>query len=131
MRIEPALHGVRVLAYDGTAPFYLQSADALIEPQHIWYRDCFFKAEHDRGLDDREDHLFAAQFSAELEPGKSITLVFTTEENTLLDGDSALSEQMAHEAGVLETFLDSSLAPLRILPPLGCNSLFSLPINLS
>ncbi len=108
MRIEPALHGVRVLAYDGTAPFYLQSADALIEPQHIWYRDCFFKAEHDRGLDDREDHLFAAQFSAELEPGKSITLVFTTEENTLLDGDSALSEQMAHEAGVLETFLDSS-----------------------
>ncbi len=108
MRIEPALHGVRVLAYDGTAPFYLQSADALIEPQHIWYRDCFFKAEHDRGLDDREDHLFAAQFSAELEPGKSLTLVFTTEENTLLDGDSALSEQMAHEAGVLETFLDSS-----------------------
>jgi len=110
MRIEPAQHGVRILPYDGAVPFYLQCVDALVEPQHIWYRDCFFKVEHDRGLDDREDHLFAAQFSAELKSGDSVTLVFSTEENTLLDGASALSEQLAHEAGVLETFLDSSPA---------------------
>jgi len=107
MRIEPSQHGVRIQAYDGAVPFYLQSADALVAPQHVWYRDCFFKAERDRGLDDREDHLFAAQFSAELKPGDSITLVFSTEESTLLDGASALSEQTAHEASVLDTFLGS------------------------
>src|SRR5262249_396869 len=60
--------------------------------------------ESNRGLGDREDHLFAAQFNASLELGNSLTLVFTTEEDALLDGDSALSEQTAHESGVLETF---------------------------
>ncbi|HLK04385.1 MAG TPA: amylo-alpha-1,6-glucosidase [Candidatus Acidoferrum sp.] len=104
MRIEPALHGLRVIAYDGAVPFYLQSMEAFVEPQHVWYRDCFWRAERDRGLEDREDHLFAARFTATLEPGQSATIVFTTEENTLLDGASAFSEQIAHDAGVLDTF---------------------------
>jgi predicted glycogen debranching enzyme len=110
MRIEPVNHGVGVLAYNGATPFYLLSADALAEPQHTWYRDCFFQAERDRGLEDREDHLFAAQFRATLEPGKPITLVFTTDGETLLDGNSALSEQHAHDAGLLEAFAHSPLA---------------------
>ena len=107
MQIDPAQHGVRVGAYDGAASFYLQSLEAAIEPQHTWYRDCFWRAERDRGLEDREDHLFAAQFSELLEPGQSITIVFTTEEATLLDGASALSEQVAHDSGILETFAES------------------------
>jgi predicted glycogen debranching enzyme len=107
MQIDPARHGLRILAYSGATPFYVQSLDAFVQPQHTWYRDCFFRAERDRGLDDREDHLFAAQFMGTLEPGKSLTLVFTADENTLLDGASALSEQAAHNSGVLETFLDS------------------------
>lgn len=108
MRIDRIPEGVRVIAYDGAVPFYMKSTDAAAEPQHIWYRDCLLKAEHDRGLDDREDHLFAAQFSASLKPGKSLTLVFTTEEDTLLDGASAFSEQTAHDSGLLETFEKSS-----------------------
>lgn len=107
MRIEPISQGVRVTAYDGAVPFYIKCTDAAAESQHVWYRDCFFKAERDRGLDDHEDHLFAAQFAASLEPGKSLTLVFTTGENTLLDGASALSEQSAHDSGLLEVFLNS------------------------
>ncbi|HWZ98595.1 MAG TPA: amylo-alpha-1,6-glucosidase [Candidatus Dormibacteraeota bacterium] len=107
MQIVAAPHGVGILAFDGATPFYLQSIEAALEPQHTWYRDCFFRAEHDRGLDDREDHLFAAQFAASLEPGKSLTLVFTTEENTLLDGSSALAEQTAYESGLLENFSNS------------------------
>ncbi len=116
MQIDPARHGVRILAYDGAVPFYLQSVDAFVEPQHIWYRDCFLRAERARGLDDREDHLFAAQFTAMLEPGKSLTLVFSTEESTLLDGASALSVQVAHNSSVLETFLD--LFPITAKDPL-------------
>jgi len=108
MRIDTIPQGVRVAAYDGAVPFYMKCTDAATEPQHIWYRDCFFRIERDRGLDDHEDHLFAAQFGALLEPGKSLTLVFTTEENTLLDGASALSEQTAHDSGLLETFEESS-----------------------
>ncbi len=107
MRIEPAGHGLRVVAYDGAVPFYLQSLDATVEPQHIWYRDCFWPIERDRGLEDHEDHLFAALFSATLDPGKSVTIALTTEESTLLDGASALSEQIAHDEGILETFVAS------------------------
>ena len=107
MQIDPAKHGVRVRAFDGATPFYLQSEEALVAPQQIWYRDCFFRVERDRGLDDREDHLFAAEFGGNLEPGKSITLVFSTGEDTLLDGASALAEQMAHESGVLQTTVDA------------------------
>ncbi|GAC1633760.1 MAG: amylo-alpha-1,6-glucosidase [Candidatus Acidiferrum sp.] len=107
MRVEPAQHGVRISAYDGAVPFYLQSLEASIVPQHVWYRDCFWRAERDRGLEDREDHLFAAEFSVTLEAGKSITVVFTTEESTLLDGTSALSEQIAHDSGILENFASS------------------------
>jgi len=107
MRIEAANRGVGVLAYDGAVPFYLLSADAAVEPQHVWYRDCFFQAERDRGLEDHEDHLFAAQFHATMEPGNSIALVFTTDETTLLDGASALAEQHAHDSGILEIFSNS------------------------
>jgi predicted glycogen debranching enzyme len=110
MRIEPVNHGIGVAAYDGATPYYLLSADAAAEPQHTWYRDCFLQAERDRGLEDREDHLFAAQFRATLDAGKSITLIFTTDSETLLDGNSALSEQLAHDAGLLASFADSSCA---------------------
>jgi predicted glycogen debranching enzyme len=110
MRVEPVNHGVGVLAYDGAVPFYLLSTDATAESKQIWYRDCFLQAERDRGLEDREDHLFAAQFSATIETGKSITLVFTTDSETLLDGNSALSEQLAHAAGLLQSFAASSSA---------------------
>jgi predicted glycogen debranching enzyme len=110
MRIDAAPQGIRVIAYDGAVPFYIKSADASAEPNHIWYRDCFLKAEHERGLDDHEDHLFAAQFDRSLDPGNSLTLVFATEENTLLDGATALSDQTARESRLIETLQKSSLS---------------------
>ena len=70
-----------VTAFDGAIPFYVRSADARCEPKHIWYRDFFYARERERGLDDREDHLFAALFSARLDAGNSVTIVFSTDEN--------------------------------------------------
>jgi len=107
MRVASVNKGVGVLAYDGATPFYLLSEDAAADPQHVWYRDCFYEAERDRGLDDHEDHLFAALFHAKIEPRKSITLVFTTDEATLLKGNSAFSEQTAHDSGLLQAFAGS------------------------
>jgi predicted glycogen debranching enzyme len=102
MRVEQVAHGIRVTAYDGAAPFHMMSLEASAEPQHIWYRDCFFRLERERGLDDHEDHLFAAQFNASLDPGSSLTLVLTTQNNALLDGAAALAEQKSHETGLLD-----------------------------
>jgi len=49
---------------------------------------CFLGEETARGLNDREDRLFAALFRAKLEIGSSVVFVATTEANALLDGET-------------------------------------------
>jgi predicted glycogen debranching enzyme len=100
MRVEPVEHGVRVVAFDGAAPFYVKSVEAVCEPRHEWYRDCYLALEHERGLDDRDDDLFAALFRAKLSAGESVTIVSTTEENAALDGETARLERAAHGAKI-------------------------------
>ncbi len=73
MKIAPVENGVMVLPFDGATLFYLKSAQASCEPQHEWYRDCYLPRETERGLDDREDYLFAALFHAKLNLGESLT----------------------------------------------------------
>lgn len=98
MRVEPVPHGVRVQAYDSATPFFLLSGEASCQREHTWYRDCFFPRERERGLDDHEDHLFAAAFRATLKPGASITLVFTTQPDADLDGAAMLAEEAGFSA---------------------------------
>ncbi len=97
MSVEPVENGLRIRAFDEAAPFYLKSAGASIQPRHEWYRDYFLPAEKERGLDDCEDRLFAAQFHFRLGLEESVTLVFTTAEATSLDGEEARTEQSNHE----------------------------------
>src|SRR5262249_11532566 len=100
MKIGPADRGVQIVAFDGAAPFYLRSAQAEYEPRHIWYRDFFFSLERERGLEDREDHLFAAVFRAPLAEGQSVNLIFSTEADASLDGETALVEERSRQSGV-------------------------------
>ena len=104
MKIVPVENGVMVLPFEGATPFYLKSAQASCEPHHEWYRDCFLPRERERGLDDREDHLFAALFHAKLNPGESLSIVVTTDAATALDGAASLAERVRHEAGLLDTW---------------------------
>jgi predicted glycogen debranching enzyme len=103
MSIEPAEQGVKIVAFGGATPFYLRSAEAGCEARHDWYRDCFFPLERNRGLDDREDHLFAALFSAKLQAGESLAIVLTTEENASLDAEAALTQRTAYESALLKS----------------------------
>jgi predicted glycogen debranching enzyme len=98
MKIAPVEHGVMVLPFDGATPFYLKSAQASCEPRHEWYRDCYLPRETERGLDDREDHLFAALFRAKLSPGESFSVVATTEATTPLDAEAARTQYVNHES---------------------------------
>jgi len=104
MRIAAVENGARVEAFDGAVPFYLRSVQASCQPRHVWYRDYFLPAERERGLDDHEDHLFAAEFRAEVRVGKSVTIVLTTEESAALDGDIAKEQRAAHESAVLNAW---------------------------
>jgi len=104
MKIAPVEQGVMVLPFDGATRFYLRSPQASCEPQHQWYRDCYLPLETERGLDDREDHLFAALFHAKLNPGESLTVVATTEAITSVDGEAYLLQRANHESSLLEAW---------------------------
>jgi predicted glycogen debranching enzyme len=97
MNIAPVENGVRVLAFDGAAPFYLKSSAAICEPRHEWFLGCYFAAETERGLSDREDRLLAAQFRATLEAGASVTLVASTEAGASLNVETTRAERANYE----------------------------------
>jgi predicted glycogen debranching enzyme len=118
MQIEPVAHGVRITAYEGATPFYLRCLGADCEPQHVWYSDCCFPAERERGMDDREDQLFAARFSARLKPGESVTLVCSTNEAASLDGSTARTAIETNEAALQKTWnRGASIANTESEPP--------------
>ena len=101
MKLDPFVNGVRILAFDGAAPFFLRSEGASCKIHGEWYRDCYFPEETLRGLDDREDHLFAAMFHAKLEVGASATFVLTTMENESLEVEASRIELANHETNLL------------------------------
>jgi len=79
--------GVKITAFEGATPFFLKCSDATCETRHEWYRDTFMAVEKERGLDDHEDHLFAALFQTTLKVGASITFVATTEADASVTAD--------------------------------------------
>ena len=101
MNIAPVTNGIRIIAFDGAAPFYLLSADGAFEPRQEWYRDCFLEREAARGLDDHEDHLFAALFHVSLAQGQSATLVMTTDPGANLDSARSLAQNVVRQSGLL------------------------------
>lgn len=104
MHIAPVEHGAIVTAFDGAQPFYLKCANASCEIHSEWYRDYFLPAEKARGLDDREDRLFAALFTAKLSVGESVMLVCSTQANALLDAETACAEQANHHAKLFQSW---------------------------
>jgi predicted glycogen debranching enzyme len=101
MRIEPTESGVCVTAFETAVPFYVRCAEAACEPQHIWYRDFHFPRETERGLDDREDQLYAARFDLQLKKGRTVTVVFSTEKESNLDGAAARREEGKRQSKIL------------------------------
>jgi predicted glycogen debranching enzyme len=104
MRVEPVEHGVRVVAFNGATPFYLLSEEAVCEGRHEWYRDSFLPEERKRGLDDREDYLFAALFRVKVEVGESFAIVLSTEATPALDGGAARVQRTDHESRLLSAW---------------------------
>lgn len=105
MGIERVAMGAKVEAFHGAVPFYLLSNDASCEIENEWYRDFYLLMENERGLEDREDQLFAATFHAQLEPGQSATMVFSTNPGAELDGDRALEARREHQKALLANWL--------------------------
>lgn len=117
MRVESVGQGIRITAFDGATPFWLLSANARFEPRHEWYRDFLLPEETARGLDDREDYLFAA---ANVELGRSQSV--THRRRRLVSSQSAFCRVVAGESyfsGAAKSHCGCSRAPLAYLarPP--------------
>jgi predicted glycogen debranching enzyme len=108
MNITPVEHGVAVQAFEGAIPFYLKSSAATCEPRHEWYIGCYYGEETERGLSDREDHLFVALLQAKLEPGSSVTIVVSTEAAASLDAETARAEQANHDVKLFQQWQASA-----------------------
>jgi predicted glycogen debranching enzyme len=117
MEIQPVEHGLRVTAFEGATPFYLLSADAEVEAHHDWYRNFDLAVERERGLDDREDHLHAANFLVALDPGDSATLILSTDHAPDLDGPQALERSADFERSLLERWATVYPALSEAAPP--------------
>jgi predicted glycogen debranching enzyme len=135
MKIVPVNQGAMILPFAGATPFYLRSARASCELRHEWYRNCFLPAEKERGLDDHEDHLFAALFRASLNPGDDLTLVVSTEPKAALsssphrtpvaaspkdaNADDVLARvpRAAHDAELLATWKKTNPVIAQNAPP--------------
>src|SRR5207245_11599205 len=86
------------------APRAYMPAPRLLEPAQECDRDYDLAGERFRGLDGREDHLHVATFRARLEPGESLTLVFSTEADPNLDSHLAWAARHAHEENLLDAW---------------------------
>ena len=117
MKIVPVQQGVMILPFEGATPFYLRSAEAPGEPHHEWYRDCFLPVEKERGLDDHEDHLFAALFRVTLNASDSFSIVATTEAALPPRAEASLSQHREREAALLQTWQKRSPAASQSAPP--------------
>ena len=110
MKIDAVQSGLRVTAFEGAMPFYLLSANATVESRHEWSRDYFLPLEKYRGLDDREDYLLAAVFRVALRVNQSVTVVFSTDASTVLDGDTERAQNAKRETDLLAQWSSADAA---------------------
>lgn len=104
MDIESVPDGIRVMAFDGAAPFWVRAAGAVFTTSHLWYRQFFLTAEHERGLEPLDDHLCAATVECTLQPGQELTVVASAEPKVNLDGSHGLARRVAYEQNLLDAW---------------------------
>jgi predicted glycogen debranching enzyme len=104
MQVEPLGRGIVVTAYEGAVPFRLVADRGSMDPAHEWYREFDLAVERSRGLEDHEDHLHVGTFRADLEMGRPLTIVLSTEAEPSLDGARAFQRRKAHERRLSTAF---------------------------
>ena len=92
-------HGCRIEAFAGAQPFWLRAQGAQFEPAPDWYWGFRYRVENERGLDDTGDLFRPGRFRATLQPGESLLLELSTEEQRPEPG--APQRERARQAALL------------------------------
>ncbi|HWF12123.1 MAG TPA: amylo-alpha-1,6-glucosidase [Candidatus Acidoferrales bacterium] len=110
MTVTTVERGLKVAAFDGTAPFFVLSDAATAIPTSNWYRNFDLAAERARGLPDLTDHFYAGELRATIAPGGSLTMVASTSATASLDGEAAFAKRQKEAAALLKHFSAANIA---------------------
>jgi len=106
--------GMRITAIPGARSLILRAGAGDISIANQWYYGFDLARERERGLQDREDHLHAVTFHADVKPGENLILVASTDETARPDS-TALDRRRDYETALLDTW--SSTRPEGESPP--------------
>ena len=115
MRLELVNRGVKVAAFEQATPLYLLTDLGQAVLEGTWYVDYELAVERDRGLPPQDDHFHAATFQAYLEPGQSLTLVASTEDEPELEAEKVWFVCQQRDRELLQRYADAP--PGNLHPP--------------
>ncbi len=93
---------VRVDAFAGAAPYFIQIGRGTYSPIDRWYYRFKHRVETERGLDDVEELFAAGQFHVTVPPGETIALAVSTEEDTSLDWQGAFKAERERQQALID-----------------------------
>jgi predicted glycogen debranching enzyme len=82
-------------------PLSLRCDRCTPSPANEWYRGYDLVRERERGLGDRDDHVFAASFAFSLSPGETAHVWASLPDVRFLDAGAVWAERAVHEAALL------------------------------
>jgi len=100
--VTPTPAGLRVEAFEGAVPYFVKITRGAYTPIDRWRRGFKHRVETERGLPDIEDYFETGTFRVTLQPGETIALAATTEENAALDWSAALAAEHQREQALIE-----------------------------
>jgi predicted glycogen debranching enzyme len=100
--VTPTPNGVRVEAFEGATPYFVKITRGTYAPIDRWRRGFKHRVETERGLPDVEDYFETGAFRVTLQPGETITVAATTEEDITLDWHAALEAERQRERALIE-----------------------------
>ncbi|MGD1712597.1 amylo-alpha-1,6-glucosidase [Dapis sp. BLCC M172] len=110
VRADKVKQGICIRAFPKATPLYLlthpQIDDKTVvsKPANDWYYGFNLAVEKYRGQQELEDHLHAITFNAQLEVGKSLTIVASTKENATTNGERELAFHQNYEQQIIQKF---------------------------
>lgn len=90
-------NGIQINPFFGAASYRILSRDASFQIKNIWYRNFDLLVEKSRGLGSIDDHFLAGELDFTIQPGKSVTIVLSCEDDPNLEGESAYQERKIYE----------------------------------
>lgn len=94
--------GLRMEAFEGASPYFVQIERGQYTPLDHWLRGFKHRVETERGLDDVEDLYAAGTFRVTLLPGETIALAATTEEVSRLNWRKTLAAEQKRARALIK-----------------------------